>query len=404
MIKRKKYLDTLEAFVDNVEFIKVITGMRRTGKSTLMNQIVEGLIERGITDEKIIKINFESLQYEHLRNYRKLYEYVLDKVKTRELHYIFIDEIQYVQEFEKVINSLKVDLNVSIFITGSNSNLLSGELATLLAGRYIEVKVYPLTFNEWLEINDNKEPTDDDVNSFLKYGSLPQIQGLDNKNKRYVLEEILNQIIYKDIIARVSVRNEMLLKSLINYIINNSSKIISIKSITDYLNSNGHKTKDNTISDYLTGIINSMLVYECRKYNIKGKVLLKKSNKLYVNDLGLKYSVLNEDHNPNYGDSVETVIYNHLKSIGYEITFGQFGEYEIDFIAIRNTENGFEKKYIQASYMISENKKAIDREFRPLELVKDNHEKYLITLDKNDLTRNGIKHINLKEFLMNDDF
>lgn len=401
MIIREEYLKKIRSFYKNIEFIKVLVGMRRTGKSTILKQIVDEIKKDGVDDSKIIYINFESLQFFELRNYMNLYNYVKDKVKSKELHYIFIDEIQNVKGFERAINSMKVDLNVSIFITGSNSNLLSGELATHLAGRYREFKIYPYSFNEWLQSKNEIRPNKELLTHFLKEGGLPQISKLNNEfDKKEAISDILNSIIYKDILERANVKNIELLKRFIYYLIDNSSELISIKSISNYFKSVKMDVRIATLYEYLGHITNSMLIYECKKNDIKGKGVLTKINKMYVNDLGLKQIIQSTD-SPEYSKMIETAVFNHLKYLGYEITCGSINGYEIDFVAKHIHKP---KKYIQVSYRMISDENTIEREFRPFSLLEDSYERFVITMDDDEISRNGVKHIKLIDFLSNDNF
>ncbi len=400
MIKREKYLNELRKLYDS-EFIKVITGMRRVGKSTIMRQIIEELNEKGITDDRIIYINFEIIKYDYIRDYKKLYEYLGEKIVGNDKYYIFIDEIQYVSEFERVVNSINVEHNVSIFITGSNSNLLSGELATVLAGRYRLFEVRPFSFNEWLEAT-NQVADNETLIEYLIYGGLPQV-ALDNDDDQKIatLIDILTSITYKDIIARSKVSNYGLLEKLINYIIMNTSEILSVNSIIKYLKSIGENTKANTIYTYLSHIENSYIISECRKYDLKGKKLLSTMNKFYVNDLGLRRVTLNSEK-IDYGKVVETSVYNHLRYLGYKVTFLRIGDLEIDFYATKVIGKGVKNKYIQVTHKM-ESDETIEREFRPFRKLTDGYDRIIVSLDDLDMSQEGVKHIHLKKFLLDED-
>lgn len=405
MIVRNKYINKINDFVDNTDFIKVLIGMRRVGKSTIMSQIANELIEKGIDEKRIISINFESLKFVELVDYLKLNEYIEERIKSKKTHYIFIDEIQNVPGFEKVVNSLKVEHNVSIFISGSNSNLLSGELATLLAGRYVSFNVYPLTYNEWMELKGIKKSSNESMNLYLKQGGLPQIAKLDSDIEFLNSTlDILNSIIYKDIMSRANLKNEILLKSIINYIIKNTSKQVSIKSLANYINTNSIKTKEDTVSEYLSHITNSMLVNECKKYNVKGKRELSKVNKLYLNNLGFRTVISNDGESGDFGFLIETAVFNHLKANDYELFTVDNNGLEIDFLAKKLTPDGWVNKYIQVSYMMSHDEKTKEREFRSLQSLPDNYEKFVISMDVENMSSDGIKHITLEKFLTNDEF
>ncbi len=400
-VKREKYLNKIRPLY-NEELIKVITGMRRVGKSTILKQVIDELIDSGVKEKRIIEINFELLEFEELLDYKLLNKYLESKITDKQKHYIFIDEIQNVDSFEKVINSINTKHNVSIFITGSNSNLLSGELATILSGRYREIRVYPYSYNEWLEAV-NAKANKDSLERYIYFGGLPQVANINNdQDKIELLRDILNSIIYKDIISRTQVRNNNILNKLIGYIIQNTSLILSIKSIVNYFKTVNIDVTPRVIYDYLEHISNSFLVSECKKNNVKGKVVLTQLNKLYLNDLGLKVP-LNGNAQIDHSKKVETIIYNHLKMLGYEITYGSIGNYEIDFIATKITPEGLVRKYIQATHLLN-SEETIEREFRPFKELEDGYERYIISNDEVDYSREGIKHIYLGDFLTNDEF
>ncbi len=401
MVKREMYLKKIREFYDS-EFIKVLVGMRRTGKSTILKQIISEIESNGISNKNIIYINFESLEYSELTDYKLLYSYIKERITSENKYYIFIDEIQNVESFEKVINSINVDFNVSLFITGSNSNLLSGELATLLAGRYRQFNIYPYNYNEWLESNNNSH-NEKLVNKYLMYGGLPQISVInDNQSKIETIRDIMNSILYKDIASRYSIRDLDVLTKIIDYIIQNTSKVISVTSINNYLKQSYRNIKPETISRYIDSIKNAMLIYECKKFNIKGKSLLKSSsNKYYINDIAFKTALnANED---DYSLRIETIVFNHLKVLGYDITYGKIGDYEIDFVATKNIGSRIIKKYIQVAYVLHD-EKTIEREFRSFRNIHDGDGKYLISTDQFDMSRDGVKHINLSNFLLDDEF
>ncbi len=404
MITREKYLKKILEFRDNTEFIKVLVGMRRTGKSTILKQIVNDLKSNDVDESRIISINFEYLQFEGLKDYIELNKYLESKITSDELHYIFIDEIQNVKSFEKVINSIKAQFNVSIFITGSNSSLLSGELGTLLAGRYREFNIYPYSLNEWCMANEVNSPNNDDLNKYLLFGGLPQISNIDaNEYKVDALRDILNSIIYKDIVERTEIKKTATLNRLIEYIILNTSEILSVQSIANTLKSNGVDIKKNTLYDYIHHISNSMITYECKKNIIKGKKVLTKLNKLYVNDLGIWRVMLGPD-NLEYSKLTETAVFNHLKYLGYQITYGVIDDLEIDFVVTKFDGEKHIKKYIQVSHKLAGNEKTIEREFKSLSKLDDNFERIIITNDEDDYSRDGIKHIKLLNFLLDEEF
>lgn len=406
MLRREKYLDKMQGFIERTDFIKVITGMRRTGKSTIMKQIISDLRKNGIDDNKIIEVNLESAKYNFITNHEQLNEYINSNIKGKGKHYIFVDEVQLIDKWELTIASLHSDEKHSIFITGSNSNLLSGELATRLSGRYVSFDICPLDYNEWLKIKGEKKSNHNLLEEYLRFGALPQVAKTDSVDEKIaILDSILESIVYKDIVARANVNKQAILFSLIDYIVTNSSKLISLTSITNYISTNVTKISENTVSKYLKYIIDSLLVYECNKYDLKGKKLLNKLNKIYSNDLGFVFMKSQSD-TIDYSIAIETIVFNHLRSNGYDITYAQDNttKYEIDFIATKRTADAYLKKYIQVSYRIAGNEKVIDREFRSLVNIKDNQPKYIISMDYEDLSKDGIKHINLEDFLLNNDF
>ncbi len=404
MIKRENYLRKIRPLY-NDEIIKVLVGMRRVGKSTLLKQIIHEIIESGVSDDRIIYINFESIENTKYKNHDELNKYIKESVTSDELYYLLIDEVQNIESFEYIINSLNVDYNLSIFLTGSNSNLLSGELATLLAGRYHEYNINPLSYSEWLELRETND-NEGNLEEYISFGGMPTIARIDDKEtKLSILRSIYDQTIHKDISTRYNIRDIDLLNRIIDYLVQNTSTLLSIENILNYINSNNSNnskiTKD-TISKYVGFIEKAFLIRMCKKFNLKGKETLVNRKKIYVGDVGFKKAIMNTDWS-DFGSTIETIVFNHLTSLGYSVYFGNVGEYEIDFIATKQTINGLDKKYIQVSFLLNDDK-TIEREFRPFEEIKDSYPKYIITTDKQDMSRNGIKHIKLNEFLLNDEF
>jgi len=397
MFFRDKYFKKIEPFIES-DLIKVLTGMRRSGKSVLLNQIKAKLLESGVSDKHIIFINFESFKYKDLYNAETLYSYLSDRLNENHKYYLFFDEIQVVNAFERVLNSLRVDYNVSIFVTGSNANLLSGELATLLSGRYVKFDIFPFTFKEYITYL-SLDPKDDQVlKDYIVYGGLPQTFNFKNpKEKEALLTDILDAIVYKDILMSLSAKNIETIKRFINYVLHSTSLDFNAQSIVKYLKSERINTTPDTIYAYLDAILNSLIVRKCSRYDIKGKKVLKRQEKYYVADLGLRNHTLNLD-NIDYGACLETIIYNQLVADGYEVYIGKIKDYEVDFIAQKQSK----KIYIQVAYLLA-NDEIIDREFRSLEAIEDNYEKIVISSDTFDFSRNGIKHMNIIDFLLLDD-
>ncbi len=397
MLSRTNYLDKIVPFIDN-ELIKVITGVRRSGKSVILNQVIDYLFERGIKEEQVIYVNMESRKNRSFKNPDIFHEYVINKVTNDEKYYIFVDEVQLIDEWEDVINSFRVDFNSSIFITGSNANLLSGELATLLAGRYISFNIFPFSYKEYCKYQ-NKDLYDEKVfYDYIMFGGFPTVSNVvEIEHKQAVIADIIDSIVYRDVMLRTNASNNYNLSKFVEYILSQTGQIFSAKSIANYLKSERISINETTIGNYLELIINSRLVSKCSRYDIKGKKTLKREEKYYVSDLGLINHTIHFDK-INKGSCIETIVYNQLVSTGHKVYIGKQSQYEVDFVAFKNNEI----KYIQVSLSIVDNDTK-DREFRSLEIIKDNYPKYLITLDKINNDRNGIKHIYLLDYLNNPD-
>lgn len=397
MFLRDKYLKKIEPFIDS-DLIKVITGMRRSGKSVLLNQIKDKILAAGKSDKQIIFINLESFKYKELYNAERLYAYLSERLENNTKYYLFIDEIQMVDEFERLLSSLRVDYNVSIFVTGSNANLLSGELATLLAGRYVKFDIFPFTYKEYVTYLGLDSKDEDVFKDFIVFGGLPQTFSFSNpKEKEALLIDILDSIVYKDILMNLSAKNIETIKRFINYVLHSTSLDFNAHSIVKYLKSERINTTPDTIYTYIDAILNSLIVRKCSRYDIKGKKILKRQEKYYVADLGLRNHTMNVEK-IDYGACFETIVYNQLVSDGYDVNIGKISNYEVDFIAHKNNE----KTYIQVAYLLA-NEDIINREFRGLESIDDNYQKIVISYDNFDFSRNGIKHVNIIDFLMNND-
>ena len=394
MIKREKYLKRIRPFYDD-DLVKVLVGIRRAGKSVLLGQIVEELLEK--TDrEHIIKLDFEFLEHSELRDKNKLNEYIESKIKDNGKYYILIDEVQEVNEYELVVNSLRAKHKASIFITGSNAHLLSGELATYLSGRYLQFYIAPFSFSEICEFKEGERY--EIFNDYLVYGGLPQRfdYGDDaSKTKKY-LHDVYNSIVLRDIIHRSKISNEDLLNRIIMYLVENTGCIFSANKIINFVNSQRREISPNTVYNYLSVIMKSLLFSKVERYDIKGKQVLETLEKYYIADLGL-LQVRGGVEAFNYGARFETVIYNELLSRDYQVFIGKNKEKEVDFIATKDNV----KKYIQASYKLDSDS-AIEREFGVFENIRDNFEKIVVSMDKIDFSRNGIKHMNAIDFLLED--
>lgn len=398
MIIREKYLKKMIDAKDT-DFIKVITGVRRSGKSTLLLMFRDYLLANGVKEENIVHINFESAKYDDIKDYKDLYKYIEDKVKDEKI-YLLLDEIQSVSSWEKAINSFKVDFNMDIYITGSNAYLLSSELSTLLSGRYIEIKMYPLSFKEFLAFNNYDENNlEEKFNEYLKYGGLPAItliKGNDELILSY-LNDIYNTIVKKDIIDRNNIKDVALLENIIKYLFNNVGSPISSNKISDYLNSNKVVQKSNhqTIDNYLNMLEKSYIIYKADRTDVKSKSLLKTLGKYYVSDSGIRNIILGF-RNINEGHLLENIVYLELLRRGYRVNIGKIGDYEVDFVA----ENPHTIRYYQVAQSISD-EDVRTREIRSLENIPDNYEKIILSMDKsinNDY--NGIKVRNIISWLL----
>ena len=401
MIIRDSYLKKMKAAKDT-EFIKVITGVRRSGKSTLLLMFKDYLLKSGVKEENIIHINFESVMFDELKDYKDLYKYVEERI-TKNKNYLLLDEIQNVASWEKAINSFQVDFNIDIYVTGSNAYLLSSELSTLLSGRYIEIKMYPLSFKEFLMFNNyDKNDLEEKFNEYLKYGGLPAITLIKNDNELVLsyLNDIYNSIVKKDIIDRNNIKDTALLENIIKYVSNNIGSPISATKISDYLNSNKIVEKSNhqTIDNYLNMLEKSFIMYKADRKDIRSKSLLKTLGKYYISDTGIRNTILGF-RNINEGHLLENVVYLELLRRGYKVNIGKFGDYEVDFVA----ENPNDIKYYQVTQSLK-NEDVRMRELRSLENINDNYEKTILTMDKsisNDF--NGIKVMNIIDWLLKEE-
>ena len=400
MIIREKYLNRMIAAKDT-EFIKVITGVRRSGKSTLMLMFKDYLLNNGIKEENIIHINFESAMYDDIKNYKDLYNYVKENIKKGKM-YLLLDEVQNVESWEKAINSFKVDFNIDIYLTGSNAYLLSSELSTLLSGRYIEIKMYPLSFKEFLTFNNyDNTNIEDKFNEYLKYGGLPAITLIKNNDELVLsyLNDIYNTIVKKDIIDRNNIKDTALLENIIKYLSTNIGSPVSASKISGYLNSNKivEKCNHQTIDNYLNMLEKSFIMYKADRTDIKSKSLLKTLGKYYISDPGIRNIILGF-RNINEGHLLENIVYLELLRREYRVNIGKTNDYEVDFVA----ENPNEIIYFQVSQSIKD-ENVLARELRSLESIEDNYEKVILTMDKTiNKDFNGIKVMNIIDWLLLD--
>lgn len=398
MIKREKYLKNIRPFYDK-DLIKVITGIRRCGKSVILMQIMDELRDNGIRDEQIIYINFEFVDYIDITDVKVFNAYVENKIVKDEKYYLFFDEIQNVDRWEKAINSLKAKYKdkVSIFITGSNSDLLSGELATHIAGRYVSFKIYPFTFEEVCqlkEINDRYE-IEREFNDFILWGGMPQRFVMEDEQQiRTYLADVYNSIVVKDIIERFKIKDIDLFNKILTYIVTTPSQTFSADSLSNYLLADNLEVSKVTIYNYLEYMCKALLIHKCDRYDIRGKKILNGKYKYYLADLGLG-QVINSEKKKQMGAYLENIVYNELLSRGYEVKVGTLTNGEIDFIATRYEE----KIYFQIAYHLYD--EIIDREFGVYNNINDNYPKFVISTDAFDFSQNGIIHKNIIDWLLN---
>ena len=397
MIIREIYLSKIRPFYDQ-DLIKVIMGIRRCGKSVLLLQIIDELKEKEIEEKQIIYINFENEDYSFIKNDIDLHNYIKEKITNKEKYYLFFDEIQNVKDWEKAINSFKASKNVSVFITGSNSDLLSGELATHLAGRYVSFKIYPLTFSEVCELKNIKEKEDieEAFDDYITWGGMPQRFMLtDEIQTKTYLSDVYDSIVVKDIITRFGIKDLDLFNRIVEYIVTTPSQNFSAESLSNYFaNKDNREVSKVTLYNYLEYMSKAMLINKADRYDIRGKRILNGKYKYYLTDLGLG-QVKNIGKRQQLGAYLENIIYNELISRGYDVKIGNLEKAEIDFIATRFKE----KIYIQVAYILTDDT-VIDREFGAYKGIEDNYPKYVLTMDKHDFSQEGIIHKNVIDWLL----
>lgn len=396
MIIREKYLSKIREFYDS-NLIKIITGIRRCGKSVLLKQIMNELKDNGVKENHIIYINFEDVEYSFIADYLDLNKYVKAKIADNKKYYLFFDEIQMVEKWEKTVNSFKATLNVSIFVTGSNSKLLSGELATLLSGRYVSFKVQPFTFSEVVKLKNLKDKRDieDAFDDYLLWGGLPQrFEFKTSDGMKIYLTDVFDAIVLKDIVKRHNIKNITLFQRVIEYLITNPSQAFSPSKMMGEFERAKIPMSTKTVYECLDYAEEAFLMNKVHAYDIRGKRILSRNDKYYLTDLGLG-QILNVNKKKQYGAYLENIVYNELIYRGYNVSIGSNNGQEIDFVAVKN--NLIE--YYQVTYSLQD-EKTEEREFGAYKNIDDNFPKYVISIDKLDYSQNGIIHKNIIDWLL----
>ena len=401
--KRENYLKKIRGFYDDTEIIKVITGVRRCGKSTLMATIKQELIDKGVAEENLIFLDLDSRKYRKIKTDDQLEELIDSQSDVNGIKYLFIDEIQNVKDFEEVINAFRGEGDFSIFITGSNSYLLSGELTTKFTGRYVEFEMFPLSFEEYLDIKEfYGKPVDAnlsvELNNYLLEGGFPKTIQYDSlADKRTYVKSVIDEIFEKDIKRRIKINNREVFTKVRNFVINNFGSTTSIASMLDALKKDGIEIKRQTLNRYIKAFTDAKILYECERFDMKSKKSIRGEKKYYLADTSFYFAV-NTENRINYGSALENIVYIYARSRDYAVSVGRIGKLECDFIL---RDNNLNYSYVQVSYTINESKATEDREYTPLEKINDNYPKYVMTTDFLLQQRNGIKHVNLMEFIKN---
>ncbi|MGM0495540.1 MAG: ATP-binding protein [Bacillota bacterium] len=394
MILRGLYLNKIEPFIDK-DLIKVIVGIRRSGKSTLMRQIIDMLKNKGIKTSQIIYLNFEDYRIREYKETKVLYDYIENHLYQEGRTYIFLDEVQEVNEFEKVVNSFHAMYDVDIYLTGSNSKMISGEYASLLTGRYKSFEIFPFSFKEFVEFHSNNNIEIESLfNNYIKYGGFPIIQNFDNhEEKLSLLRDLYDSVVINDILQRHEIRNIHAFDQYISYILNTVSSQFSAKNISNYFKKDGRSLSKETLYNYIYYLKEVLLIYSAKRYDLKGKKLLTTNEKYFVNDQGLR--AIKFDNIKDIEKILENIIFFELLRRGYEITVGMIKDKEIDFIVSLNNKI----EYYQVSYLM-ETEKTREREFNSLIQINDQYPKYVLSLDKVDFSQQGVTHINIIDFLL----
>ena len=399
MIERERYMQRIRPFIDK-DVVKVLTGLRRAGKSVMLELIKDELIKNGVNEDRFISLNFESLANEKYCTAKALYEELCKRMSDiKDKAYIFLDEIQEVADWEKCINSMRVDYNCDIFITGSNAKLLSGELATYLGGRYVEFVIYPFSFGEYLEsrrISEGDISISEEFKTYIDFGGMPFLVNLNKDREASVqyLRDVYNSVILKDVVKRNNIRDVELLERIITFVMANVGHTFSARSVSNYLKSENRKVSAETVLNYIKACEEAYLFYRFNREDLVGKKILTINEKYYIADHGLREAVYGSNTR-DMDQLLENIVCLELLCRGYNVTIGKAGDKEIDFIA----EKAEDKLYIQVAYLLP-TEDTISREFGAYESIKDNYPKYVLSMDEFDLSRNGVKHCNLREFLL----
>lgn len=394
MLKREIYLSKIRGFY-NSDLIKILVGIRRSGKSVILKQIIEELKNDNVDNQHIVYINFEYIENEYLCDYIKLNDYIKNMVCDNKMYYIFMDEVQNVNKFERVVNSLRASLNnVSIFLTGSNSSMLSNELSTVLSGRYVSFTIYPLSYKEYIELT-NKKIEKNSFDDYLKWGGLPNVTEFNNNdNKRNYLQSVFDSIILRDVVERLKLTDTILFNQILEYLIDTTGREFSATNIINYLKSEGRVVSPKTLYSYIEALCNALIISKVYRYDIHGKAILKTLNKYFMTDFGIA-QIRNSNFEINKTMLLENVVYNELLVRGYNVHIGKTKKGEIDFIAIKNNK----VSYFQVAYLLN-NEDTLEREFNAFNCIKDNFPKYVLSLDELDFSKNGIIHFNLIKWLI----
>lgn len=397
MVERKEYLEELKRWKEK-DLIKVVTGIRRCGKSTLFDLFIDYLKSIGVSEKQIIKINLEDADYD-FKDYKELYNYIKTNLIPDKMNYVFLDEVQNVPEFQRAVDSLYIKKNVDVYITGSNAYLLSGELATLLSGRYIEIKMLPLSFKEYVSAFPNNNNYYQLFLEYMRNGGMPGNLSIIDTNPNDIdkyMDGIFSTIVYKDIMARNNITDKILLENILKFIYDSIGSPISTKKISDTLTSKGMSTSNHTVENYITAFIESFLIYKAERFDVKGKNLLVRDYKYYSVDTGLRSYLLGKKADSDMGHILENIVYLELLRRGYKVYVGKVDDLEVDFVA----ENREGLKYFQVALSVRDNK-VLERELKSLQRTGDHYPKYLLTLDMDlESDYDGITKINVVDWLL----